>query len=237
MKADINKITPVVILILIVVLLKAYLVKFGPVDYSGIKDEPVQEELLGDGVTNNQEDVVSEPAVVNNGIGSIKPSRVETVTEKRVNIVTDEKLNINNKTLTDNQQQIKLIQQQILDIKKQYYIDFENLKNSITPSQQKVYDSIKIHQDELNKLTTNIVDVTTNPEYSIDTGVGLGNRIAVTQGLKIQSLNYEIQADNRSLQRANQEKQSMLDLLLTTANQKLEQLNLQIEQLQLNNQY
>ncbi len=32
-------------------------------------------------------------------------------------------------------------------------------------------------------------DALTNPEYSIDTGVGLGNRIAQTQGLKMQELN------------------------------------------------
>lgn len=35
----------------------------------------------------------------------------------------------------------------------------------------------------------NIADVQTNPEYSIDTGVGLGNRIALTQGLKMQEAN------------------------------------------------
>ena len=32
-------------------------------------------------------------------------------------------------------------------------------------------------------------DVQSNPEYSLDTGVGLGNRIAQTQGLKMQQLN------------------------------------------------
>ncbi len=34
-----------------------------------------------------------------------------------------------------------------------------------------------------------VADVQSNPEYSIDTGVGLGNRIAQTQGLKMQNLN------------------------------------------------
>jgi hypothetical protein len=34
-----------------------------------------------------------------------------------------------------------------------------------------------------------VADAQTNPEYSIDTGVGLGNRISQTQGLKMQELN------------------------------------------------
>lgn len=70
-----------------------------------------------------------------------------------------------------------------------------NYERAGQPSQQ--YTDLTNQAQEAYKKAANFgkevgqaqLDVTTNPEYSIDTGVGLGNRIAQNNGLEMKSLN------------------------------------------------
>jgi len=129
----------------------------------------------------------------------------------------------------NNQTQIKALEQQILNIKNQYYIDYQNLKNNLTPAQQQAYNQEQIDQSVYDQYVA---------QHPFDPHLVQGQQAIEQQtiGLKMQALQIPISTDIQMIQIANQQKETLLQALLDNANQKIAQLNLQIQQLQLNNQ-
>lgn len=129
-------------------------------------------------------------------------------------------------TINTVKNQINNLEQQIINIKQQYYADSEKIQNSQTAWQQQANAQLKIDQDTWNQL------VSQNPNHlEFQQGQKRIQQEEIASQMEI--LQETISVDVQQVGAANQAKQAILQILLNIANQKIAQLNLQIQQLQI----
>ncbi len=137
-------------------------------------------------------------------------------------------------TQNNNQSQIVALQNQILDIKQQYYNDSQNLKNSQTPNQKQAWDAYNNDKKDYDNLAAQILPSYPGTDLAFQTGKAAADERL--RGLDMQALTNKVHSDIQMIDSANQEKQAMLQNLTDIANQKIAQLTLQIQRLQLSGQ-